>query len=133
MRKAAEPTEKVAEASKSKEFVDFQCSQCDSSFKAEEDLNAHISDRHTTLPTPEKERAPDQIADLLLTPIHGQGSRTMSSPPLMYGCNKWTCEKTFTSEDELRIHVHEQHSMCDRDCYSTPCPWKKCFSNRVKQ
>ena len=72
LRKAAEPTEKVAEASKSKEFVDFQCSQCDSSFKVEEYLNAHISDRHTTLPTPEKERAPDQVAELLLTPISGQ-------------------------------------------------------------
>ena len=35
----AEPTEEVAEASESEEFLDFQCSQCDSSFKAEEDLN----------------------------------------------------------------------------------------------
>ena len=32
-------------------------------------LNAHIGDLHTTLPTPEKEGAPDQIPDLLLTPI----------------------------------------------------------------
>ena len=42
--------------------VSFQCSQCDSSFKAEEDLNAHIGEVHSApvLPTPEKERAPDQ-------------------------------------------------------------------------
>ena len=83
LKKAAEPTEKVVEASKSVNNDSFQCSQCDLSFKAEEDLNAHIGDLHTTLPTPEKERAPDQIADLLLTPIHGQrkDSGTMPSPP----------------------------------------------------
>ena len=46
-------------------------------------MNAHVGDLHTTLPTPEKERAPDQIADLLLTPIHEQRrvSGTMPSPP----------------------------------------------------
>ena len=80
LKKAAEPTEKVAEASESEESgpkvntVDFQCSHCDSSFKAEEDLNAHIGEVHSdpVLPTPEKERAQDQIAELLLTPISGQ-------------------------------------------------------------
>ena len=61
----------------------FQCSQCDLYFKVEDDLNAHVGDLHTTLPTAEKERAPDQIADLLLTPIHGQrkDSGTLPSPP----------------------------------------------------
>ena len=80
LKKAAEPTEKVAEASESVESgsvinaVYYQCCQCDLNFKAEEDLNAHIGEKHTglILPTPEKERAPDQIADLVLTPIHGQ-------------------------------------------------------------
>ena len=69
LRKAAESTEKVAEASESEEFADFQCSQCESGFKTEEDLNAHISDLHTTLPTPE--RSVLQIADPLLTLIRG--------------------------------------------------------------
>ena len=48
--------------------------QCVSSFNAEEDLNAHIGEVHSdpVLPTPEKERAQDQIAELLLTPISGQ-------------------------------------------------------------
>ena len=57
LKKAAEATEKVAEAS------EFQCSQCDSSFKTEEDLNAHIGEVHTApvLPTPEKERAPIRL------------------------------------------------------------------------
>ena len=90
MKKAAEPTEKVVKASESDEKSGskvnsalLKCSQCDLSFKAEEDLNAHVGDLHTTLPTPEKERAPDQIADLLLTPIHGQrkDSGTLPSPP----------------------------------------------------
>ena len=69
LRKAAESTEKVAEASESEEFADFQCSQCDSSFKVEEALNARISDLHTTLPTP------DQIADLLLTSVQWKEKR----------------------------------------------------------
>ena len=48
LKKAAEPTEKVVEASESVESgsvinaVNFQCCQCDLNFKAEEDLNAHI-------------------------------------------------------------------------------------------
>ena len=91
LKKAAEPTDKVVEATESEESgpivkcADFHCSQCDLSFKAEEDLNAHIGDMHTglILPTPEKERAPDKVADLVLTPIHGQRKEngTMSSPP----------------------------------------------------
>ena len=80
LKKAAEPTDKVVEATESEEsgtmvkFADFQCSQCDLSFKAEEDLNAHIGEVHSApvLPTPEKERAPDQVTELLLTPISGQ-------------------------------------------------------------
>ena len=43
LKKAAEATEKVAEAS------EFQCSQCDSNFKTEEDLNAHIGEVHTVV------------------------------------------------------------------------------------
>ena len=80
LKKAAETTEKVVEASESEESGSkvknalFQCSQCDLYFKAEEDLNAHIGEVHsdTVLPTPEKERSPDQVAELILTPISGQ-------------------------------------------------------------
>ena len=146
LKKAAEPTEKVAEASESEEScpkvntVDFQCSQCVSSFNAEEDLNAHIGDLHTTLPTPEKERAPDQIADLLLTPIHGQrkDSGTMLSPPssmsVVCDLRKGTpgrpggpCEESFSSEDDFRVHVHLKHLLCLRQRYPTPCPWEGCI------
>ena len=80
LKKAAETTEKVVEARKSEESgslvnpLNFHCSSCDLSFKTEEDLSAHIGEVHTApvLPTPEKERAPDQVAELLLTPISGQ-------------------------------------------------------------
>ena len=90
LKKAAEPTEKVAEASESEEsgsFIksaDLQRSQCDSNFKAEEELNAQIDDMHTSpiLPTPEKERAPGQIADLLMTPIHGERKEDDTIPSL---------------------------------------------------
>ena len=85
LKKAAEPTEKVAEASESDPIVStvgFECSQCDSSFKAEEDLNAHIGEVHSApvLPTPEKERAPHQVAELLVTPISGQRKEEDSIP-----------------------------------------------------
>ena len=145
-KKAAEPTEKVVKASESDEKSGskvnsalLKCSQCDLSFKAEEDLNAHVGDLHTTLPTPEKERAPDQIADLLLTPIHEQRrvSGTMPSPPssLPVVCDlrkgsegypgRGPCEETFSSEDDFRVHVHEKHFRCDRR-YTTPCPCEGC-------
>ena len=124
LKKAAEPTEKVAEASESEESgsiinaVLFQCSQCDFNFKAEEDLNAHIDDMHTSpiLPTPEKERAPDQIADLLMTPIHGQRKEEDTIPSLpsfSVVCDmprtffqlgrKPMCGKTFTLD--FRCHI----------------------------
>ena len=79
--------------------VIFQCSQCDFNFKTEEDLNAHIDDMHTspTLPTPEKERAPDQIADPLLTPIHGQRKEKdtiPSLPPFSVVCDMHVANKS---------------------------------------
>ena len=149
LKKAAEPTEKVVEASESEESgsinsaVHFKCSHCDLNFKAEEDLNAHIGEKHTglILPTPEKERAPDQIADLVLTPIHGQRKEngTMPSPPstlsvvcdLLKGSPGYPggpCEKTFSSEDDFRVHVHLKHLRCDQR-YLTPCPWVGCITH----
>ena len=99
------------------------------------------------LPSPEKERGPQAPGELQLSPNHVQREEIKlseqegasspllcaASPPppsLRYGCNKWMCTKTFTSEDDLRIHVHEYHSMCNREMYSTPCPWKRCRSRR---
>ena len=148
LKKAAEPTEKVVEASESEESgsiinaVLFQCSQCDFSFKAEEDLTAHIADMHTSpiMPTPEKERAPDQIADLLLTPIHGQRKEEDTIPSLpsfSVVCDmpktffqlgkKPMCGMTFTSEKDFRCHIHMEHSRCIQR-YPTPCPWIACKS-----
>ena len=144
LKKAAEPTEKVVEAGEFEESgpivnsVELQCSQCDLNFKAEEDLNAHIGDKHTIMPTPEKERAPDQIADLLLTPIHGQRKEeeTIPSPPsFSVVCDlpsTWfrkrpICGKKFTSEKDFRCHIHMDHSRCIQR-YPTPCPWIACES-----
>ena len=100
LKKTAEAAEKVA---------DFQCSQCDSSFKAEEDLNAHIGEVHTApvLPTPEKERAPNQVAELLLTP-----------PTVLLKCDRHTlpdgqvCRKTFNCEEDFRNHNHGVRNVC---------------------
>ena len=102
------------------------------------------------LQTPEKERAPHQIADLQLTPVHQQRneedamSSSLPSPPptlplvcdlAKYG-SMWNdpCGKTFSSEDELRIHAHlGGHFACTRERFSTPCPWEGCTSHESKQ
>ena len=127
LKKAAEPTDKVVEASESEESgtivkcADFQCSQCDLSFKAEEDLNAHIGEVHSApvLPTPEKERAPDQAAELLLTPISGQRKEedthlhdvSVCDLPMKPGGGT-KCGKTFANENDLRMHAKKNHNYC---------------------
>ena len=157
LRTAADATEKVVKASNSEETsstvnsVDFQCMHCDSKFSSEEDLKAHIGAMHAApvLPTPEKERAPDHVPDLTLTPIHGErgGEDILQSPPpLPVVCDMrrgpvpgiqdpWDpkCGKTFTSEADLRVHVHLSHFTCSRERYPTPCPWDGCISHEVKQ
>ena len=52
--------------------VAFNCSHCDFTSSSEEDLRIHVETQHTSsvLPTPEKEHAPHQIAELELTPVH---------------------------------------------------------------
>ena len=120
LKKAAEPAEKVVEASESDSTVGFQCSQCDLSFKAGEDLNAHIGEVHSApvLPTPEKERAPDQVTELLLTPISGQRKEEdthlhavsicdLPMKPWERGSSK--CGKTFANENDLRMHAKKNH------------------------
>ena len=81
-------------------------------------------------PTPEKERCPEAPNGLQMSPTHVQreenvlseqeeafspastppspspvASPTASPPPpsLRYGCNKYMCTMTFTSEDDLRV------------------------------
>ena len=98
------------------------------------------------LQTPEKERAPHQVADLQLTPVNQQRNEEDAMPsslpsptptlPLVcdlvkYG-SMWEkgCGQTFSSEDELRVHVHfGGHFTCTRERYSTPCPWDGCISH----
>ena len=74
----------------------------------------------SVLQTPEKERAPHQVADLQLTPVHQQRDEedempsSLQSPPptlpLVCDLPHWNtgrhCGKTFSSEDYLKIHVH---------------------------
>ena len=85
---AAKSTAKVAEVGGAEETVnslDFQCSQCDLHFNAEEELKIHMKEKHTipNLSTPEKERLPDQTGDLILTPVCGERSEEVASldPP----------------------------------------------------
>ena len=121
LKKAAETAIKVVEASESDSSVCFQCCQCDSSFKAEEDLNAHIGEVHSVpvLPTPEKERAPDQVIELLLTPISGQRKEEDTNlhavsvcdlPTKLGGSDK--CGKSFTDKNDLRMHAQKNHNYC---------------------
>ena len=101
------------------------------------------------LQTPEKERAPHQVADLQLTPVNQQRNEEdampsfLPSPPstlplvcdlVKYG-SMWDerCGKTFSSEEELRVHAHlGGHFTCTRERYSTPCPWDGCISHQKK-
>ena len=96
-------------------------------------MNAHIGE----VPTPEKERAPDQVAELLLTPISGQRKEedTISSPlhtlhicdlPKKSGggakCIDITyhgrehgmlkCGKSFPNVNDLIIHAKNNHNYC---------------------
>ena len=124
-----------------------KCDQCGTSFYSEEELNAHNASDHKALLSPEKERSISSEGDLQVSPLNvrqrdeemlsGQEGASSplpcaASPPpsLRFRCNKWMCEKTFTSDDDFRVHVHDYHSMCLRHEYSTPCPWKRCSSNR---
>ena len=126
LKKAAEPAEKVVEASESDSTVGFQCSQCDLSFKAGEDLNAHIGEVHSApvLPTPEKERAPDQVTELLLTPISGQRKEEDTHLHAVSICDlpmkPWggaKCGKTFPNENDLRMHAKKYHKQGQSRCW----------------
>ena len=134
-----------------------QCDHCEKSFNSEEELNSHIESDHKALPTPEKERSIASCSELQLSPIHMQrdeeklsaqeGASAPKSPPpslsvvcdLRRGFNPYPspwdpeCGKTFTNEDDLRVHVHLAHITCFREKYSTPCPWEGCISHEVTQ
>ena len=100
------------------------------------------------LQTPEKERAPHQVADdLQLTPVNQQRNEEDTMPsslpsppstlPLVCDLVKYgsiildePCGQTFSSEEELRVHAHlGGHFTCTRERYSTPCPWDGCISH----
>ena len=101
------------------------------------------------LQTPEKERAPHQVADLQLTPVNQQRNEedtmpsSLPSPPstlplvcdLVKFGSMWNepCGQTFSSEEELRVHAHlGGHFTCTRERYSTPCPWDGCISHEKR-
>ena len=88
--------------------VAFNCSQCDFTSSSEEDLRIHVETEHTSsvLPTPEKERAPDQIADLELTPpAHNLRTEFFVAPSVkVFRCSYKRCDETFTSIDEKSSH-----------------------------
>ena len=86
----------------------INCSQCDLTMSSEEDLKIHAKTEHAypALSTPEKERAPDPIADLELTPIHSQRSEENVVAPEVevLRCRHKRCAKTFASMDEKLNH-----------------------------
>ena len=89
---------------------------------------------HRVLPTPEKERGPVHIADLVLSPINGQRDDVdvMPSPlPILSVCKRpvgerWKgnlreCGQTFNSENDLRRHGHKDHDFCFQYQFQGPC------------
>ena len=155
-RKRAEE-DTVEGSEKSVMVVKPKCDPCGKSFNSEEELNSHIESDHKALPTPEKERSIASCSSLQLSPIHmqrdegklseqeGASSHEIPPPSLSVVCDlgrgfnplpsPWDpeCGKTFTNEDDLRVHVHLAHFTCFREKYSTPCPWKGCISHEVTQ
>ena len=91
--------------------VAVNCSQCDVTSSSEEDLRAHIETEHapSVLPTPEKERAFDQIADLELTPpVHNLRKENLfASAVKVLRCSYKRCDETFTSIDAKWNHEGE--------------------------
>ena len=158
-RAASEAEEDTAEGSeKSVMVVKLKCDPCGKCFNSEQELNSHSESDHKALPTPEKVRSIVSCSELQLSPIHmerneeklseqeGASSPAPSaSPPLSLDvvCDlrrgfsqiPWypECGKTFTNEDDLRVHVHLAHFTCFREKYSTPCPWEGCISHEVTQ
>ena len=126
------------------------CSQCDFTSSSEKELRTHVKSEHKSfvLPTPEKERAPDKIAELELTPVHNlRNDSFLTSPsppsatstatpsatePPVYVCdrphgrsrNLLPCGKTFKSERDLRSHAHREHDYCyeHQVRYDVICP-----------
>ena len=86
--------------------------------------------------TPEKERDPDRIADLVLSPICGKRDdedMVPSALPTLSVCTLKqrggvNCGETFKSENDLESHAHREHDYCIQHQYryrnATPpvCP-----------
>ena len=108
-----------------------KCDPCGTSFNSEEDLNAHRESDHKALPTPEKEHSIASCSELQLSPIHMQrneeklseqgGASSPASPPraLSVVCDQpmkpgggAKCGKTFTKENDLRMHSMKNHNYC---------------------
>ena len=112
---AAKSTAKVTEVGGAEETVnslDFQCSQCDLHFNAEEELKIHMEEDHTVsnLSTPEKERLPDQTCDLTLTPVHTErieAQEAVSLPSYVPDMSKTKCDDCniqFPDNNEFTFH-----------------------------
>ena len=142
--KAEEDAAKVSE----KTLVKPKCDPCETTFNSEEELSAHNESAHKKLSSPEKEHGIPSHCELRMSPIHVQrdeenlsenesASSPLPSPPsLSLVCElSWPgycdskCGKTFSCENDLRVHVHLSHNLCFRQRYLTPCPWEHCISH----
>ena len=76
---------------------------------SEEDLRIHVKTEHQSfvLPTPEKERAPDQIAELELTPpVHNLRKENFAAVKVIR-CSYKRSNATFASIHEMQNHEEE--------------------------
>ena len=143
--KAEEDAAKVSE----KTLVKPKCDPCETTFNSEEELSAHNESAHKKLSSPEKERGIPSHCELRMSPIHVQrdeenlsenesASSPLPSPPSLSLVCRY-CRKTFSCENDLRVHVHLGHNICLRErydkksddflSYSTPCPFEGCTSH----
>ena len=90
----------------------------------ERPLGEKLPANFEVLPTPEKERAPDQVTELLLTPISGQRKEEDTHLHAVSICDlpmkPWgsaKCEKTFPNENYLRMHAKKYHEQGQPRCW----------------
>ena len=109
--KVNDPKEAARASEENFKSVAINCSQCDFTSSSEEDLRIHVKTEHQSfvLPTPEKERAPDQIAELELTPpVHNLRNENFAAPAVkVIRCSYKRCNETFASSHEMQNHEEE--------------------------
>ena len=147
LKRKSQPAQEQEKISVDKEpasqRANFQCDQCDNSFKMEAGLKIHTGKLHK-LPPAERVRDTSSAPPLSMSPVKDkdrivpchmcgeemspQHTCHAGDPAEKFGC--FHCDNIFDLEKEWRLHTHEMHGRCRSKCgatrFTTPCPWPNC-------